>query len=173
MLKRIKYDYAFRLRCVEAALSGKDSIKGIAKRNGFDESNLRLWIGFYEHYGKAGLISRVNRRYDLSFKLDVLASIDTEHLSLRSACVRFNIASESVIINWQKAYKLNGLQGLLPKVKGRPKMDKLPIKRKPRKTAKPLTKEEELLKENEYLRAENELLKKLQALVQTNKKQKP
>lgn len=173
MLKRNKYDYAFRLRCVQAAIKGQDSIKGIAKKNGFHPSNLELWICFYKHYGKSGLMSRVNRRYDLSFKLDVLTAIDTEQLSLRSACVRFNIASESVIINWQKAYKLNGLQGLLPKVKGRPKMDKRPIKRKPRKTAKPLTKEEELLKENEYLRAENELLKKLQALVQTNKKQKP
>jgi transposase len=173
MLKRNKYNYEFRLRCVEEALKGQDSIKGIARKNGFEESNLRLWIGFYEHYGKVGLMSRRNRHYDLSFKLDVLTTIDTEHLSLRSACVRFNIGSESVIINWQKAYKLNGLQGLLPKIKGRPKMEKLPIKRKPRKTAQPLTKEEELLKENEYLRAENELLKKLQALVQTNKKQKP
>ena len=33
--------------------------------------------------------------------------------------------------------------------------------------------EEELLKENEYLRAENALLKKLQALDQVDKKQKP
>lgn len=33
MFKRNKFDYAFQLRCVEAALSGKDSIKGIAKKN--------------------------------------------------------------------------------------------------------------------------------------------
>jgi transposase len=173
MFKRNKYDYAFRLRCVEAALSGKDTIKGIAKKNGFEDSNLRLWIGFYEHYGKAGLKPRSQRHYDISFKLEVLTSIDKEFLSLRSACVRFNIPSESVIISWQKAYKLNGQLGLIPKIKGRPKMTKPLIKRKPRKSAKPLTKEEELLKENEYLKAENELLKKLQALVQTNKKQKP
>jgi transposase len=47
------------------------------------------------------------------------------------------------------------------------------FKRKPRKSDKPMTREEELLKENEYLRAENELLKKLHALVQTRKKQEP
>ena len=173
MFKRNKYDYAFRLQCVEAALRGKDSIKGIAKKNGFEESNLRLWIGFYEHYGKAGFKPRPNRHSDISFKLEVLTAIDKEFLSLRSACVRFNIPSESVIISWQKAYKLNGQLGLIPKIKGRPKMTKPLIKRKPRKSAKPLTREEELLKENEYLKAENELLKKLQALVQTNKKQKP
>jgi transposase len=51
-------------------------------------------------------------------------------------------------------------------------MDK-PIKRKQRKSSKPLTKEEELQKEVEYLKAQNELLKKLHALVQSEQKQKP
>ena len=173
MFKRSKYNYEFRLRCVKAVLQGKGSVRSIAKANGIDYSNLRLWIGFYEHYGKAGLKPRVKQDYDLSFKLKVLAAIDEEILSLRSACVRFNIPSESVIISWQRAFKLNGQSGLIPQPKGRPKkMDKA-IKRKKRKSTNPLTKEEELLIENEYLRAENELLKKLQALVQTNKKQKP
>jgi transposase len=48
-----------------------------------------------------------------------------------------------------------------------------PIKRKSKKASKPLTREEELLKELAYLRAENALLKKLQALVQAEKKHKP
>jgi transposase len=158
---------------VLAVLKGNSSLKAVAKANGVEHSNLQLWLGFYEHYGKTGLKPRVNRQYELTFKLEVLAAIDKELLSLRSACVRFNIPSESVIISWQKAYKLNGQFGLIPKPKGRSKKMKLPIKRKPRKSAKPLTREEELLLENEYLKAENELLKKLQALVQTNKKQKP
>ena len=46
-------------------------------------------------------------------------------------------------------------------------------KRKKRKSDKPLTREEELLKELEKLRCENELLKKLHALVQARKNQKP
>jgi transposase len=45
-------------------------------------------------------------------------------------------------------------------------------KRKKRKSDKPLTREE-LLKENERLRCENELLKKLQALIQARKNPKP
>lgn len=173
MFKRNKYNYEFRLRCVEAVLKGKGSVKCIAKANGVEHTNLRLWLLFYERYGKGGLKPRVKQHYDLSFKLKVLAAIDEDVLSLRSACVRFNIPSESVIINWQKAYKLKGQSGLIPKPKGRPKKMDKPIKRKKRKSAKPLSSEEELLRENEYLRAENELLKKLQALVQTNKKQKP
>jgi len=173
MFKRNKYNYEFRLQCVEAVLKGKSSVRSISKEKGIEDSNLRLWLGFYEQYGKSGLKARVKQYYGSSFKLEVLEAIDKEFLSLRSACVRFNIPSESVIISWRKAYELKGQLGLISQPKGRPKKMKPPIKRKPRKSSKPLTREEELLKENEYLKAENELLKKLQALVQTNKKQKP
>jgi transposase len=173
MFKRNKYTHEFKVRCVEAALKGNESLHSVARQKGVDRTNLRLWIGLYEKYGKAGLKPRRNRHYDVGFKLQVLETIDKEFLSLRSACVRFNIPSESVIISWQKAYASKGQLGLIAKPKGRPPNMKSPIKRKPRKSSKPLTREEELLKENEYLKAENELLKKLQALVQTNKKHKP
>ena len=173
MYKRNKYDYKFRLRCVEAVLEKGQSISEVAKLKGFDRSNLRLWIGFYQKYGKSGLLPKDKRHYDVAFKLQVLSTIDKEPLSLREACFRFNIPSESVIISWRKAYESKGQQGLIPQPKGRPKKMNQPIKRKKRKSTNPLTREEELLKENESLRAENELLKKLQALVQTNKKQKP
>lgn len=173
MFKRNKYDYNFRLRCVKAVLSGKKSVKSIAKENGIEHSNLRLWLRFYECYGTEGLKSRTRQHYEPSFKIEVLDTINKEFLSLREACVRFNIPSESVIISWQKAYDLNGVSGLIPKPKGRPpKMDK-PIKRKQRKSSTPLTRDEELLKENEFLKVQNELLKKLHALVQSEQKRKP
>jgi transposase len=173
MCKRNKYNYGFRLQCVEAVLKGKRSIRDVATEQGFAKSNLQLWLGFYHRYGKAGLQPKGQQQYDPAFRRQVLETMDKEHLSLHSACVRFNIPSESVIINWRKAYELKGPAGLIPQRKGRPPQMKQPIKRKKRKSTKPLTREEELLRENEYLRAENELLKKLQALVQTNKKQKP
>jgi transposase len=110
MYKRNKYDYAFRLRCVETVLKGKHSVRSLAKARGIEYSNLRLWIGFYEQYGKAGLKPKVKRHYYTSFKLEVLSAIDKELLSLRSACVRFNIPSESVIISWQKAYHLRTIR---------------------------------------------------------------
>jgi transposase len=46
------------------------------------------------------------------------------------------------------------------------------FKRKKRKSDKPLTKEEELLLKIEKLRCENDLLKKLQALIQAKEKAK-
>ncbi len=173
MFKRNKYNYAFRLQCVEAVIQRNLSVKKVAIEKGIEYSNLRLWLSFYEKYGKEGLIPRVRQQYEPVFKEQVLKTIDREFLSLRVACVRFNIPSESVIIYWRKAYELMGPSGLISQRKGRPPKMKHPIKSKSKKSTKSLTREEELLKENEYLRAENALLKKLQALVQADKKQKP
>ena len=80
------------------------TIGSVAAANGFDKSNLRKWIGFYKKYGSTGLLPRKNRIYDVDFKLKVLGFIDKEFLSLRQTCVKFNIPSDSFIINWQKTY---------------------------------------------------------------------
>ncbi len=175
MGKNNKYSYEIRLESVEAVLRYHRSVTSVASEGGFERSNLRLWIGLYREHGALGLLPRVRQQqYDSSFKLLVIQTIEKECLSLRQASARFNIASESVILQWRRSYVLHGIAGLLPKKKGRPATDmKQPNKRKPRKSDKPLTREEELLKENEYLRAENALLKKLEALAQTSKKQKP
>ena len=173
MNKRIKYDYKFRLQCVEAVVKNNRSVKVVALEKGIEHSNLRLWLGFYRRYGKEGLKSRKYQFYDAPFKLNVIQTIEKELLSLREACARFNIPSDATIMSWKRLYESEGIQGLFNKPKGRPPKMKPPIKSKAKKSSKPLTREEELLKENEYLRAENALLKKLQALVQADKKQKP
>jgi transposase len=101
--------------------------------------------------------------------LKVLKAIDKDLLSLRDSSIRFNIPDAAIIVKWKKDFANFGLIGLQPKIKGRPKsMDT--NKRKKRKSDKPLTREEELLLENEALRCENELLKKLQALIQAEEK---
>jgi transposase len=69
-----------------------------------------------------------------------------------------------------------GASGLNDKPKGRPKS--MAYKRAKKKSSKPLTREEELLFENESLRAQVDYLKKLQALIQAEeaaqgKKRKP
>ena len=173
MLKRNKYDYKFRLECVALVVKKKLPIIRVAKEKGIPYTNLRLWVGFYNKYGRDGLKGRENKHYDASFKFKVLQTIDKELLSLQDACVRFDIAATSSIISWRDAYESNGYQGLISKPKGRPPKMKPPIKRKVSKPSKPLTREQALLEELEYLRAENALLKKLQALVQADKKRKP
>jgi transposase len=88
---------------------------------------------------------------------------------LRDVSIKFNIPDAAIIVKWKKDFANFGLAGLEPKTKGRPKSMN-DNKRKKRKSDKPLTREEELLLENEALRCENELLKKLQALIQAEEK---
>lgn len=163
MGRKTKYTLEFKLRCVEEVLKHHRTIGSVAIANGFSESNLRKWIGFYNKYGANGLLPRKNQIYDVDFKLKVLRTIDKKFLSLRQACLEFNIPSDSIIIQWQRTYARDGSEGLANKPRGRPAMN---FKRAKKKSDKPLTREEELLKENEALRAENALLKKFSALIQ-------
>ena len=169
MERKIKYDYAFKLECVKLVLEKHYSCNYVSIEKGLERSNLRKWIGFYKEYGAIGLLPRKNQSYSLDFKLEVLKAIDKDSLSLRAASVKFNIPDTSIIVKWKKDFANFGLVTLQPKTRGRPKTMN-DNKRKKRKSDKPLTREEELLLEIEALRCENELLKKLQALIQAEEK---
>ena len=165
MERKVKYDYAFKLECVQLVLEAYNSVNFVSKQKGLRHSNLSKWVELYKLYGNTGLLSKKNQSYSIDFKLNVLQSIEKEHLSLSEARLKFNITSDSIIIKWQRDFTTFGIEGLQSKPKGRPK-SMSDYKRKKRKTDKPLTREEELLLENEKLRCENALLKKLQALIQ-------
>lgn len=175
MERKVKYNYEFKLRCVEEVLKNNRSIRSAAKENNFTESNLRKWINLYKHYGKEGLLPKKNQRYNADFKLKVLKEIQKKSLSLLEACLVFNIPSESVINQWRTNYHKQGISGLKDKPKGR--SAPMTFKRAKKKSAKSLTREEELLLEIESLQCENALLKKFNALIQAeeikNIKRKP
>ena len=166
MERKVKYDYAFKLECVKLVLEKHYSCNYVSKQKGPDESNIRKWVGFYRQYGCSGLVPRKNQSYSVSFKLKVLKAIDKDLLSLRDSCLKFNIPDAAIIVKWKKDFTNFGLVGLQPKPEVGPKS--MDINK--RKSDKPLTREEELLLENEALRCENELLKKLQALIQAEEK---
>ena len=168
MERKVKYDYAFKLECVELVLKQHYSNGYVSKLKGLDESNIRKWISFYKTYGKEGLLPRINQSYSVDFKLKVLKTIEKESLSLRNTCLRFNIPDLAIIVKWKKDFANFGFEGLQPKTKGR--IRSMNFKGKKSKSNKPLTREEELLKENEALRFENDYLKKLQALIQAEEK---
>jgi transposase len=169
MEKKVKYDYAFKLECVKLVLEKHYSCNYVSIDKGIERSSLRKWIGFYKHYGSIGLLPRKNQSYSVNYKLKVLKAIDKDLLSLRETSIKFNIPDTGIIVKWKKDFANFGLEGIQPKTRGRPKSMNN-NKRKKRKSDKPLTREEELLLENEALRCENELLKKLQALIQAEEK---
>lgn len=169
MERKVKYNYEFRLRCVEEVLIDHHSVNSVAIANGIAKSSLKHWISFYQEYGNSGLLPKGNRNYSPDFKVKVIQSIEKEFLSLSEACLKFNIPSMSVITRWQRKYSKESILGLENKPKGRPKSMK--FKRAAKKSSKPLTREEELLLEIESLKCENELLKKFNALIQSKKSQ--
>lgn len=166
-----KYDLEFKLKLVKEVLVKKKGIDTAALEVAIWPGLLRKWVNFYELYGEAGLVRQTNRLYDISFKVGVLEVIEEQGLSLKEAARRFNIAAESSILNWQRLYRKNGILGLENKARGRPPNMEKPEKKK-KKDAKPLTREEQLLRELAYLRTENAYLKKLEALVRARKGQK-
>lgn len=165
MARKVKYDVEYKLRCVKEVLEKHHSIHSISHQLDISKSLLRKWITDYRNQGITGLEPKKNQTYSVEFKLKVIQSIKTQKLSLREARVKFNIPSESVIIKWQKDFATFGIDGLKPKPKGRPKTMST-SKGRPKKSKQPLTREEELLLENERLRCENALLKKFNALIQ-------
>ena len=170
MGRKVKYDYEFKLECVELVVNKHYSWELISKKKEISRSNLRKWISLYKEYGKSGLLPRINQIYSLAFKVKVLKAISENSLSLRQTRLRFNISSDSIIIKWKKDFSNFGLEGLKAKSKGRKSMSN--SKGKKRKSEIPLTREEELLLENEALRCEIDFLKKLQALIQAEEKNK-
>ena len=171
MERKVKYDYAFKLECVELVLKKHYSDRYVSKLKQIPRWNVRKWVIFYKTYGEIGLLPRMNQSYSTEFKLKVVKAIEKESLSLIAAGVRFNIPTISIILKWKNDFANFGIEGLQPKQKGRP--ISMSDKRKKNKSDKPLTREEELLKENERLRCENELLKKLHALIQARRNPKP
>ena len=98
-----------------------------------------------------------NKRYTPEFKQMVVETMREEHLSVREAMRRFGINDHKIIERWERIYLEEGAEGLAIERRGRRSTGR------PKKL--PSKVEEDLLAEVQRLRAENEYLKNLQALV--------
>jgi transposase len=118
MERKVKYDYAFKLECVELVLNQHYSKVYVSKIKEPDESNIHKWVSFYQSYGKVGLLPRRNNNYGLDFKLKVIKTIQRESLSLRDVSLKFNIPDLTIIVKWKRDFANFGLEVLKPKPKG-------------------------------------------------------
>lgn len=159
-----KHSTAFKLKVVQYYLSKHVGCSRTATHFGINAETVRRWVAVYQQHGNKALAKSYTHR-SLEFKLTVLKWIETEHSSVAQACAHFNIPSLTPVRDWQRRYNTGGIQALTNKPRGRPKA--MPEPYKP--SNKPLSElsPEELLRELQYLRAENAYLKKLKALVQS------
>ena len=104
-----------------------------------------------------------NKKYSGEFKQMVVETMQQEHLSYRETAQRFEICNHHRVESWERIYLEEGPEGLYVERRGRgskgrpPKLDKRV--------------EEDLIAEVQRLRAENDYLKKLNALVLEEERQ--
>ena len=111
-----------------------------------------------------------NKRYSGEFKQKVVETVRTEGLSYREAMRRFEIGGAERIRNWERIYLEEGPGGLYIERRGRASAASGSQKGRPPKLDKQI--EEDLIAENQRLRAENDYLKNLQALVLESERQR-
>ena len=99
-----------------------------------------------------------NKRYTPEFKKLVVETMQKEKLSYRETARRFDVSSDTRIRDWERIYLTEGPEGFAIERRGHGSKSR-PPKQLPKRV------EEDLLAEVQRLRAENEYLKNLQALV--------
>lgn len=159
-----KYDERFKLKVVKEYLSGSGGSKTVGAKHGLGHATVRRWVSSYREHGVSGL-RRKGASYDAAFKLQVLNRMWREGWSLTQTAAAFDIRSGSHIGRWERQYHEGGNEALERRRRGCRAMSDQSVK--PSGPTAPEQKTlEEVLKENEYLRAENAYLKKLDALIQ-------
>lgn len=164
-----KYSEQLKLKLVKQYLAGISGARVLAQRQGVGYSVLRRWIAAYQQHGRDGLRRKFSH-YDARFKMSVLSHMWRENLSYQQATAFFDIRSPTCIAQWERQYHDGGMDALAPRPRGRPKTMTCPTPDKPIENNAPDERtREQLLKENEYLRAEVAYLKKLDALLQAKR----
>jgi len=161
----MRFTKEFKLECVRKYKAGEViNDPGGCKHTTF-WNKVRCWVRIYDALGEVGLEHKKPKR-SWRDKMDMIQRVlDGE--SIQNAALSNGI-QEYLLSKWYKIYQESGVDGLKLDRRGRPpKMAK-----KPKTSNEPKT-TEELEKELEYLRAENEYLKKLNALVQERKGRQP
>ena len=165
-----KFDVRFKGKVVREYLAGKGGYKLLARKFGVAESMVRRWVAAYRHHGNAGLI-RQRGAYTLEFKLEVMHRGVAENLSCRELAAIYNISNPHSITTWQQQKargELRSLKGMRPSGQD----VSMPAKKKTSSQsskAKLSGESDQLLRENQRLRAEVAYLKKFNALVLAKK----
>ena len=161
----MKYSYEHKRKCVEMYREGKwpETPDGIQERNFHDM--VRKWFRIEESCGPDAL--RHKNQYKVwtaEEKYELVAKV-MAGASCKGTAYAAGIDS-GLLYQWVQRYKIKGYEGLAAQRKGRPPKE-APMKKKAVPAELTPSEREELIRlraENEYLKAENEVIKKRIAL---------
>lgn len=170
----IKHTEQFKRQVVDHYLVGTMGYRRVAAEHGIAPSMVRRWVQAFRMHGADGLRRKVER-YSTSFKLSVLQHIWDNALTYNQAAAAFNVRNPTSIGIWDSRYREGGVGALAlqPRSLANRQNMKAPTTKPDVAKSDEERSREDLLKELDYLRMENEVLKKLQALVQAQKKAAP
>jgi len=155
-----KYRIEERIKAAQAVMAG-ESIAGAARKFGICSNIVSRDVRRIEKHGEESLHNRAYG-WTAEQKYQALQYMYAANLTCAEASLELGINGSTTIWNWEQRYLENGMKGLEDKKSGR--------KRKGPKPKRPQTREEELLERIQYLEAENDYLKKLNALVAEREK---
>ncbi|WP_297392740.1 helix-turn-helix domain-containing protein [uncultured Peptoniphilus sp.] len=116
-----KYSYEFKRKLVDGYLKGKTRYCQLEEKYGVNNTQIIKWVNNFKEFGAEGLKrSRNNREHSVEFKLEAITRYETTELSYQQLALELGIHNYSLIANWRRKYKENGIDGLHSKEVDRP-----------------------------------------------------
>ena len=135
------------------------SFSHIHKNYGINEARLKVLWSRYQKEGISGLQKQLNINADYALKHKIVLDIEENHITLQAASLKYGPNPNS-IERWLSQARSHGIESLsIEKKRGRQSC-------MGRQKKQPLTELEKFQKENQELKTQIALLKKVRALVE-------